>query len=85
MSDVIKPDGFLQFPDELIESYKKIWKWEESDDITKFPFIYYRVSSIERIYINIKHNEEIVEENGSKIVRTISVVKKNKKGKKKIK
>lgn len=62
----VPPDGFLQLtPEDTIE-YKKTHLHELIDTVEFFPFIYFRVSNMERIFLKIKKNEHIVMKNGVK-------------------
>jgi hypothetical protein len=53
-----QPDGFLQYPPEDVEEMKKIYKWEDREGTTLFPFHYLKLSHFERIYIPIKQQNK---------------------------
>ena len=62
----VAPDGYLHLNPEDTEEYKKTHQFTNIDGVDSFPFIYLKVSSMERIYIKIKNNEHIVLKNGLK-------------------
>lgn len=74
----LEPDGFVEFHPDTVEESKNIWKWKLDGERVLFPFIYFRVSQIERLYLNIKHEEEIFMDGEKKILRSVKIQKSKK-------